>query len=627
MTRPLTFGKLQEGRSLFIGLYLLMLLKMEWMRFKLFGGLLPLPMIADALSLLALLGLLELLTPRRGKGPAYWTFNLIFSLLLFAVTLYFRNFGTIATYTALGDLNQVFGVRESIDSTIRPLDYIYFVDVLVIALIWSVRRYRGRTPAGRKSLYKPVAAALFLVGAAGSLWFILDTGETKSELAQAESVGFFNFQIVNAIQTYEENKEIASGNINETIAEMVALQASYPYDTSGSESRPNGFGDMKGMNLLMIQLEAFQNFPIGLKVGGKEVTPVLNQLVKEGYYAPKFFQQIGQGNTSDAEFIANTSIYPTGAIAMSTGFGNRELPSLPRLLQAEGYQALTFHINNVGFWDRNKLYPALNFNRYYDKPYFKNDNFNSFGASDEELYKTTVDKLSVLAKEGTPFYGHLITTSNHSPFRIPQDKITLELPDTLQGTMVGDYLQSVHYADSAVGKLIERLKQEGMWDKTALVLYGDHFGLPPQEADPEFMKKELGIDYSNRISRYNIPLIIRFPGQQPMTLQGTGGQLDLLPTVANLLGISLKDEGFTAFGRDLLNTDRNVIGMRYYMPTGSFINDEIVFQPGKGFEDGKAYSLDTLEPVEDFAKYREDYDYILELMGLSDQYVKLLPKR
>lgn len=52
-----------------------------------------------------------------------------------------------------------------------------------------------------------------------------------------------------------------------------------------------------------------------------------------------------------------------------------------------------------------------------------------------------------------------------------------------------------------------------------------------------------------------------------------------------------------------------------------------MFVPGKGFEDGEAVSLDTLEPVKDFSSYKQDYDYILKLMGLSDEYVKLLPQR
>ena len=75
----------------------------------------------------------------------------------------------------------------------------------------------------------------------------------------------------------------------------------------------------------------------------------------------------------------------------------------------------------------------------------------------------------------------------------------------------------------------------------------------------------------------------------------------------------------------MLNVDRNVIGMRYYLPTGSFFNNDILFVPGDGFEDGTAVSLETLEPVTDITPYRGDYDYILQLMKLSDEYVKMSP--
>ncbi|MFD2880461.1 LTA synthase family protein [Paenibacillus rhizoplanae] len=156
--------------------------------------------------------------------------------------------------------------------------------------------------------------------------------------------------------------------------------------------------------MIVIQLEAFQNFPLHQSLDGQELTPVMNGLADEGFYFPHVFQQVGPGNTSDAEFISNTSVYPIATLAMSTGFGDRELPSLPRLLRDKGYEAYTFHVNKVGFWNRNELYPALGFNGYYDKGYFKNDQFNSFGASDEQLYATAVEKLAQLQKKGTPFF-------------------------------------------------------------------------------------------------------------------------------------------------------------------------------------------------------------------------------
>jgi len=367
---------------------------------------------------------------------------------------------------------------------------------------------------------------------------------------------------------------------------------------------------------------------IGQKVNGQEVTPVLNDLIANGsFYFPHTFQQIGQGNTSDAEFISNTGLYPTGTIAMSKGYGDREIPSLPRLLEKQNYVSNTFHVNDVTFWDRDKLYPALGFMNYYDKPAFKDDNFNGFGASDAELYRVGLEKLTELHDQGKPFYAQFISASSHHPFWVKSQFLNIKLPSELSGTQLGHYVTAINYTDKALGDFIEGLKEKGIWDDTVLVVYGDHFGLQTKENDPAWVEQVLGVKYDDRISRFNIPFLVHVPGTKGKTEEGVAGQVDMMPTVANLLGISLKEEGQMVFGRDLLNIKKNVVGMRYYMPTGSFFNNDIMFVPGKGFEDGTAYDLKTMEPIKDFSKYRSDYDYVLELMKLSDDYMKLLPKR
>lgn len=384
----------------------------------------------------------------------------------------------------------------------------------------------------------------------------------------------------------------------------------------------------RGANVIVVQLEAFQNFPIQTKLEGQEITPVLNKLVKESFYFPNIYQQIGQGNTSDAEFLSNTSIYPTGTAAMSTGFGKRVLPSMPRLLHDLKYQSATFHVNDVTFWNRHLLYPGLAFDHYYDKPYYTNDFFNDFGASDEELYRVGAEQIREMTKRNQPFYAQFVTTSSHAPFVVPDKRRKLTLPADMEGSYLGNYLTAINYTDYALGQFIEELKKQGIWDKTMLVVYGDHFGVNPKEASDKEITDRLGVPYSNEVSRFNIPLIIHVPKQaESKIIERTGGQIDIMPTAANLLGISLQEKQFLALGRDMLNTENNVVGMRYYLPTGSFFNNEVMFVPGEGFDDGTAISLKTLQPVPMKEAYRKDYDYILSLMKLSDEYVQLLPKR
>lgn len=609
-----------------IGIFILLLAKLLLLRYFFFHGILWSRIPADAASLLVLLSLLELIVPSKAKGIVYWIFNLLCSLIFFASAVYFQHFNTVPTYTALSELKQVGGIKDSVQSTIETANYLFFADFVVIALAWAGGRLMGRKPGMSAPLRKRWPAIVGVAALAATVLFIAKDRGIANEVLQAEHLGFFNYQVAAGLKANEEAAIAASGNIEHTVKKIESKEATFKYQDH-PQAQPKFFGAAKGKNVIVIQMEAFQNFPIHLSLNDQELTPVLNGLAQDGFYFPRVFQQIGQGNTSDAEFMSNTSIYPTAAVAMSTGYGDRELPSMPRLLGERNYESATFHVNDVKFWDRDKLYPALKFTHYYDKPNYKNDHFNEFGASDEELYKFGIRTLAKLHRENKPFYAQFVTVSSHFPFNVPEDRMKIAIPDALKGTQLGNYLAAVNYTDYAIGTLIEQLKQNGMWEDTVLVIYGDHFGLQPQDNDPAMISQALGIKYDPRVTRFNIPLLIHVPGVPGQEVKQVGGQVDIMPTLANLLGISLKEENFTAFGHDLLNIDHNIVGSRYYLPTGSFFNDKILYVPGKTFEDGSAIDLDTLEPVSDFAKYKPDYEYNLSQMKLSDEYVKLLPKR
>jgi lipoteichoic acid synthase len=624
----LSFYKDDYRRSPMIWIFGLLLIKSVLFRVFLFGELQWDGLLADAAAWLGLLFIVELVTAARWRGIAYWAVNLIVSVLLFASTVYFSYYGSVPTYTALKALDQVNQIQDSVESLIKRVYYIYFLDLAILAILYIVRMVKGTRVTGRKRIgHARIVLGGLLVCIAVSGTIVYAGTDIPNELEQAEGLGFIGYQAAAAWENQSEKAMASNGNIEETKAEIEALMASYSYKDQ-PEQPAIQFGSAQGKNVIVVQMEAFQNFPLHLSLGGTELTPVLNKLADESYYFPHVYQQIGQGNTSDAEFMSNTSIYPTGEIAMSTGYGNRELPSMPRMLQSRGYEADTFHVNDVAFWDRNKMYPAIHFDHYYDKPYYTNDHFNEFGASDEELYRVAVEKLQALHEQNKPFYAQMVTVSSHFPFQVPQDRAPLTLPAEMEGTQLGNYLQAIHYTDYALGTLIDQLKANGMWDDTVLVAYGDHFGLQPDKASAEQISEQLGIHYDDRLSRFNIPLIIHVPGQSGgQVVDQPGGQLDIMPTLANLLGVKPADEGVVAFGHDLLNIDHNVFGMRYYLPTGSFFNNDILFVPGKGFDDGTAYSLETMQPVNDFSKYRSDYDYIMKLMSMSDKYVQQLPKR
>ncbi|GAA3409087.1 LTA synthase family protein [Paenibacillus hodogayensis] len=621
--------------SLFVRISVLLWMKLVLLRLFLYQNIDWGGAALDLASVVVLTGLVEMFVPRRMRNAAFWGINVLASLILFAAALYYTHFGSIVTYTSLYGLKQVMQVKSSVKQSIHLEHYMFFADMAVAALLRL--GWRRRLPVWNVlSLGKASLAAVVVVAFAVSALSIRAEGKVRNELVRAEKLGFFNYQSSFFLDAWENSREARFADTAEAAETIRRIQSKFPYNSQSSAELPEGerpqpklFGSQQGKNVIVVQVESLQDFTIGYTVEGRPLTPVLNELAGHSYYFNNVFQQIGQGNTSDAEFMFNTSLYPVGSIPMSTGYGNRQLPSLPKLLKDDGYEAVTFHVNDVGFWDRDKMYPALGFDRYYDKPFYNNDQFNAFGASDEELFRTGVTRLAAIRDRGKPFYAQFVTASSHHPFLIPEDKKQIRLPEeTYRNTQVGEYLESVNYADYALGTLIDQLKANGLWEDTVLVVYGDHSGLKPQYNDPEQVTRLLGIPYHEYVTRFNVPFIVHVPGQtEGETIGQVGGQLDMMPTVANLLGISLERRDFVHFGQDLMNISKNVFGIRYYLPTGSFVNDDILFIPGESFQDGTAVSLQTLQPVEDLTPYKKDYYYALSLMRASDEYMKVLPRR
>lgn len=571
-----------------------------------------LPLWVELCFMVLLFCLIEIFSPERTKTFIYFSLTSFISILYLSIVIYHDYYGAIVTYSALKQAGQLGEVTSSIRSLFKPIYLMFFIDLPIMLLLLKKRTCFHFNMRKRTFVLLGVAASLIV------LINMLFQSNIVNEKIKAQALGMINYQLYSAtkplLQTIQgKNTHVSQSLINE-------IKNIKP------TKRKDYFGEAKNKNVIVIQLEAVQNFPINKTINGNEITPNINKLIRNSIYFSNFFQQIGKGNTSDAEFVLNTSIYPLGDVAMSQEYGEKDIPSLPKLLNNYGYTSLTFHTNDVTFWNRNKLYQALGFDEFYDKKYFGNSDVIAYGASDEILYIKALARLKTLHQKGEKFYANLISMSSHHPFKIPADKPQLPIPKEYQKTNIGAYLQAVHYADYALGIFIENLKENGMWEDTLLIIYGDHYGLQiKNEKERKLIRKLLGREYHKELDGFNTPLIISLPWKNINGLEkkSVAGQIDLMPTITGILGISLDDH--IHFGQDLFNNKENLLGSRFYVPTGTFLNEEIFFVPGKQFDDGTATSLETHQQLNDYDQYREDFHRALMLMKLSDQYMEKLP--
>lgn len=556
----------------------------------------------------------------KNKLLYYLLTNLLFTGIFFAAIMYYKYYGVIVTYHALAQVNQVGTVKTSIFSLLDPYYLLMFADIIFFAVIFlrkkSAQRWKTRAAA---VIDRKLLAAVFACCLIMSIAFILPNRPSLNEIIKAEQMGILNYELYTIFAEAQPQPVKADQITQQSINKLKGIK---------QPLEPVYWEAAKGKHLILIQMESLQNFVIDLEIDGIEVTPVVNRLAREHFYFPHFYQQVGQGNTSDAEFVVNTSYYIPPRGAATQVYGNKDLPSLPKLLQEAGYVTATFHTNDVEFWNRHKLYEGLGFQHVYDKAYFGEKDVLFFGASDEILYPETAYALEKLAEQGQPVYAHVISMSAHHPYTLPEEKRLIELPERYQGTLVGDYLTAQNYADYALGIFIDELKRRGLWEDSIIVLYGDHLGLPMyslNQEDEVLLEEIYGRPYTYT-DMINIPLVIISEDfTYPAVHDQLGGQVDLLPTLANLLGISL--DGHLHFGQDLFNhTEFNLLPQRYYLPTGSFLNSEELFLSGAGYEDGEHYPLsgNGLERPE---ATKDEFNRALDLLHLSDSYVMQLPDR
>ncbi|MGJ8455647.1 LTA synthase family protein [Pseudothermotoga sp. U03pept] len=489
-----------------------------------------------------------------------WQFGLycVLSIALFADFLYFQNFGTLPSVRHLILLPQVGKLGANIKYFTSFLSLLFIADLIPLGIIdrkryLSIRDSMPQTPKGL--LLTVFLCALFAVAPLVS--------EKLKPSQVFNRYGFLAYHIYDLTTAFTKPKEQSPTVVKENTQQPLKRKF---------------WAIASKKNVIVIQLESFQNFLIGMTYNGQEITPNLNSLLRrDSIYFSNYYQQTGAGNTADAEFVSLVSLHVPGEEVAYEKYDTIELYALPKILKDHGFHTIAMHGNTGWFWNRSKIYPNIGFEEFVSLEKFKQDLVFGMGLSDLSFFEQAAE---ILKGYQEPFFSFLVTISSHTPFTLPQQLKSFEVLPEHENTIVGNYLQAIHYADYALGRFIEKLKENGLYDRSIIALYGDHAGLYPFNRDvKEIMPQLLKKDYTYR-DAMNIPFVIHIPGSGiKETVKTIGGQIDFLPTLLNLIGID--DQRFTSFGRDLLNTKEGFVAFRYHLPDGSFIDDERYFEVSK----------------------------------------------
>lgn len=494
----------------------------------------------------------------RGK-KSYWIMmivDLIQSLWIFSNILYYREFSDFISVSIIKSSGSVSNnLSLSISQIIHPTDFLVFADIIILAVLLFFKFIKvDYSPAKRRY------AALVTI--ASVILFACNLSLAEKDRSQLLTRTFDNNYIVKYLglnfyagysgyQAYHESLTKSKAS-SKDITKILAYIKKHR-----SVANMSYYGKAKGKNVIIFHLESFQQFLINYKVNGKEVTPNINKFYsnKNTISFDNFFNQVGQGKTSDAETMLENSLFglPSGS-AMTTYGTTNTFEALPAILNQRGYSTAAFHGDVGSFWNRDNTYKSWGYQYFFSENYYKVKSGYSvgYGLKDKIFLKQSVKYLQQLPQ---PFYAKLITLTNHYPYELDKKNQTIAKTKTGDSTVDG-YVQTAHYLDQAFGEFISYLKKSGLYNKTMIVVYGDHYGISNnhKKAIAQLLGKKSVSSYDLAMFQ-KVPFMIHMKGLQGGINHTYGGEIDVMPTLMDLLGI--KNTDTVQLGNDLLSTKRN----------------------------------------------------------------------
>ena len=490
------------------------------------------------------------------KGrKSYWIMVIIdflLSLWLFSNILYYREFSDFLSTSIIktsGSTSDNLG--KSIAGITKGTDFLVFLDVVIIVLLKAfkvfkidVRRLKLKVSLLIEGL------AVVLIGTnltmaqkdrSGLLTRTFDNNYIVKYL------GLNAFAVYDGVKTAQNNAIMAKANHSDLKTVQSYIKKNY------IAPNPEYYGVAKNKNVLVIHLESFQQFLIDYKWHGKEVTPNLNKLyhANDTISFDNFFNQVGQGKTSDAEMMLENSIFglQSGSAMSSYGTSNT-FESAPAILgQKAGYTSAVMHGGAGSFWNRDNAYKSFGYNYFMPLSYYQNKKgyYLGYGIKDKLFFDQSIKYMEHLPQ---PFYLKMITVTNHYPYDLDKKNQSIDKTDTGDKTVDG-YVQTAHYLDQAIGELMSYLKKSGLEKNTLIMLYGDHYGISGNhhKASAQLLDKDSFNNFDN-LQFQRVPLMFHMPGLKGGINHTYGGEIDVRPTLFNLLGIN--DQNMIQFGHSLL---------------------------------------------------------------------------
>jgi phosphoglycerol transferase MdoB-like AlkP superfamily enzyme len=484
----------------------------------------------------------------------YINILLVLAIFMCAADIpFFKNFGTRLNATALDWSSSPGFVIKMIlqDGTLR----LYLFLFVLVSIVWVLvsraiyRRYAVQALEAQTERVPVVSRASAFVLLPGLLVLgIRGRTDEKSPILPGTAY-FCNYDILNQAgldpvfmflwswtdQMKPENQKLA------LMDERASLQHVKRYLgvwSSGTDPvlREESNGVQHNYNVVVVIMESMSgNYLARIGTSKLGLTPDLDSLAQHGISFDNFYS--AGMHTFNGIFSV---LYSYPALMARHPMEGAVIPTytgLPAFMKERGYHTAYFTTHDDQFDNVGGFLTANNVGTIVSKKDYPADKIlSTLGVPDHEMFRFSLDSLDAWAATGKPFFTAYMTASNHSPFIIPPN-----IPFTPRHTEVRH--GCVEYADWAIGDFMAQASRHSWFSNTLFVFVADH-------GDTSGGRYGGFPLYYNHIPCIMYGAMLRDKATEVRT---PGGQIDIFPTIAGLLGGSYSNN---TMGVDLLHEQR-----------------------------------------------------------------------
>lgn len=201
-------------------------------------------------------------------------------------------------------------------------------------------------------------------------------------------------------------------------------------------------------------------------------------------------------------------------------------PSLASVLEQEGYRTALFHSGRFMYLGMSSVVANRGYEVLEDAGAIGGDRESSFGVDEASTVRRALSWIDSLGGDKRFFLTYL-PIAGHHPYDTPGQG---PFPDRTDSDR---YLNALHYADSALGTLLDGFRVRGLYDRTLFVIFGDH---------GEAFGQHSG-NYGHSLFLYDenvrVPYLIAAPGMitERSRVSRTISLIDTAPTILDLIGV------------------------------------------------------------------------------------------